>query len=197
MANIFEFDGFIPVIDESSFIHPNASVIGNVIIGKNCYIGPGCSLRGDCGGIEINDGCNIQDNCTVHMFPGITVKLFEDAHIGHGAIIHGAEIRRNVMVGMNAVVMDDVLVGESSIIGALCFVPTGMKIPERKVVVGNPAKIIKDVSDEMVKWKSQGTKLYQKLSEESLNTLKVCKPLREIPETIRIQEVSHEIWKRK
>ena len=196
MANIFEFDGYKPVIHESSFIHPNASIIGNVIIGKNCYIGPGCSLRGDFGGIEIGDGCNIQDSCTVHMFPGVIVKLHEDAHIGHGAIIHGADIGRNAMVGMNAVVMDEVIVGEASIIGALCFVPTGMIIPPRKVVVGNPAKIIKDVTDEMLKWKSHGTKLYQKMAEESLLTLKPCEPIREIPETRKIQEVRHNIWKK-
>jgi len=196
MSNIFEFDGFRPVIDESSFIHPNASIIGNVIIGKNCYIGPGCSLRGDFGGIEVGDGCNIQDNCTVHMFPGVIVKLYEDAHIGHGAIIHGAEIGKNVMVGMNAVVMDEAVVGESSIIGALCFVPTGMIIPGRKVAVGNPAKIIKDVTDEMLKWKSQGTRLYQKMAAESINTQKPCEPLRKIPETKKLQEIKHNIWKK-
>src|SRR5690606_39496015 len=115
---IYAFKGFIPVIDPSSFVHPQACVTGNVIIGKNVYIGPGCALRGDWGGIIIGNGCNVQENCTIHMFPGATVVLEDDAHIGHGAIIHGAKIGRNCMVGMNAVVMDDVILGDESIVGA-------------------------------------------------------------------------------
>lgn len=181
MANIFEFNGYKPVVHESSFIHPNATVTGNVIIGKNVYIGPGAAIRGDWGEIIISDGCNVQENCTIHMFPGVTVLLKENAHIGHGAIIHGGTIGKNVLVGMNAVVMDNVIVGDNCIIGALCFVPDGMEIPERKIVVGNPAKIIKDVSDEMSEWKTKGTKLYQDLPTELYATLKPCEPLREVP----------------
>ncbi|MBK7430602.1 MAG: transferase hexapeptide repeat family protein [Bacteroidetes bacterium] len=181
MANIFEFNGYKPVVHESSFVHPNATVTGNVIIGKNVYIGPGAALRGDWGQIIISDGCNVQENCTIHMFPGTTVLLMEDAHIGHGAIIHGGTIGKNVLVGMNAVVMDNVVVGDNSIIGALCFVPDGMIIPERKIVVGNPGKIVKDVSDEMVAWKTKGTQLYQQLPAELYATLKPCEPLREVP----------------
>lgn len=181
MANIFEFNGYKPVVHESSFIHPNATVTGNVIIGKNVYIGPGAAIRGDWGEIIISDGCNVQENCTIHMFPGVTVLLKENAHIGHGAIIHGGTIGKNVLVGMNAVVMDNVIVGDNCIIGALCFVPDGMEIPERKIVVGNPAKIIKDVSDEMIEWKAKGTKLYQDLPAELYATLKPCEPLREVP----------------
>ncbi|MFZ7115756.1 MAG: transferase hexapeptide repeat family protein [Bacteroidota bacterium] len=181
MANIFEFNGYKPVVHESSFIHPNATVTGNVIIGKNVYIGPGAAIRGDWGEIIISDGCNVQENCTIHMFPGVTVLLKENAHIGHGAIIHGGTIGKNVLVGMNAVVMDNVIVGDNCIIGALCFVPDGMEIPERKIVVGNPAKIIKDVSDEMIEWKTKGTKLYQDLPAELYATLKACEPLREVP----------------
>src|ERR1043165_1892012 len=161
MANIFEFNGYRPVIHLSAFIHPNATVTGNVIIGKDVYVGPGAAIRGDWGEIIIEDGCNVQENCTIHMFPGVTVLLKEAAHIGHGAIIHGATIGKNVLVGMNAVVMDNVTVGDGCIIGALTFVPEGMQIPERKIVVGNPAKIIKDVSDEMLSWKTKGTALYQ------------------------------------
>src|SRR5881394_1225971 len=133
---IYSFEGHIPVIDPTSFIHPQAAVTGNTIIGKDCYIGPGAALRGDWGEIIIEDGCNVQENCTIHMFPGITVLLKEGAHIGHGAIIHGATIGKNVLVGMNAVVMDNVIVGDECIIGALTFVPEGMIIPNRKVVVG-------------------------------------------------------------
>ena len=133
MANIFEFDGFVPVIHESAFVHPNATVTGNVIIGRNVYVGPGAAIRGDWGGIEIEDGCNVQESCTIHMFPGVTVVLERSAHVGHGAIIHGARIGENALIGMNAVIMDNAVVGAGSIVGALCFVPAEMKIPPRKV----------------------------------------------------------------
>ncbi|MDZ7767422.1 MAG: transferase hexapeptide repeat family protein [Melioribacteraceae bacterium] len=173
---IYEYRGIKPVIHESAFVHKTASVIGNVIIGKDVYIGPGAAIRGDFGKIIIEDGCNVQENCVIHMFPNVTVTLYESAHIGHGAIIHGANIGRNSLVGMNAVVMDNVEVGEECVIGALCFVPEGMKIPNRKVVVGNPAKIVKDVTDEMAKWKTEGTKLYQTLPKQLHETLKECDP---------------------
>ncbi|MDX1672805.1 MAG: gamma carbonic anhydrase family protein, partial [Balneolaceae bacterium] len=133
---------------------------GNVIIGKDVYIGPGAALRGDWGKIVINDGCNVQESCTIHMFPGTTVVLEESAHIGHGAVIHGGHIGRNCLVGINAVVMDRVKMGEECIVGALTLIKEGTEIPRRKVVVGNPGKIVKDVTDEMMKWKSEGTKLY-------------------------------------
>ncbi len=195
MANIFEFNGYRPVVHESSFIHPNACVTGNVIIGKNVYIGPGAAIRGDWGEIIISDGCNVQENCIIHMFPGTTVLLKENAHIGHGAIIHGGTIGKNVLVGMNAVIMDNVIVGDNSIIGALCLVPDGMNIPDRKVVVGNPGKIVKDVSDEMLAWKTKGTELYQQLPAELYATLKPCEPLRDIPADRPKQEVSYHRFK--
>lgn len=194
MANIFEFNGYKPVIHESSFIHPNATVTGNVIIGKDVYVGPGAAIRGDWGQIIIEDGCNVQENCTIHMFPGTTVTLKESAHIGHGAIIHGGTIGKNVLVGMNAVVMDNVVVGDNCIIGALCFVPADMIIPERKVVVGNPAKIVKDVTDEMIKWKTEGTKLYQQLPSDCKATLKACEPLREIEKDRPKQQDIYKTW---
>ena len=192
---IYEFNGYKPVIHESAFVHPNAVVTGNVIIGKDVYIGPGAAIRGDWGEIIIEDGCNVQENCTIHMFPGVTVRLKEAAHIGHGAIIHGAIIGKNVLIGMNAVVMDNVVVGDNSIVGALCFVPADMQIPERKVVVGNPAKIVKDVSDDMIEWKTEGTKLYQQLPSELYATLKPCEPLREIPEGRSKQQDIYKTWK--
>jgi phenylacetic acid degradation protein len=179
---IYEFNGYRPVVDESAFVHPQAAVTGNVIIGKNVYIGPGAAIRGDWGEIIIKDGCNVQENCTIHMFPGVTVVLEESAHIGHGAIIHGARIGRNSLVGMNAVIMDNAVIGENCIVGALCFVPADTVIPDRKVVVGNPAKIVKDVSDEMVEWKTEGTKLYQQLPQDCYASLIPCEPLRSIPE---------------
>ena len=195
MNNIFEFNGYKPVIHKSAFIHPNATVTGNVIIGKDVYVGPGAAIRGDWGEIIIEDGCNVQENCTIHMFPGVTVTLKEAAHIGHGAIIHGATIGKNVLVGMNAVIMDNAVIGDNCIIGALCFVPEDMKIPEKKIVVGNPAKIIKDVSDEMTVWKTKGTELYQKLPKELYETLKPCKPLREIPKDRPKQKNILRTWK--
>ena len=181
MANVFEFDGVVPVIHESAFIHPNATVTGNVIIGRDVYVGPGAALRGDFGGIVIEDGCNVQESCTVHMFPGVTVVLETGAHVGHGAIVHGARIGENALIGMNAVVMDNAVVGAGCIVGALCMVPAGMQIPPRKVVVGNPAKVVKDVSDEMLAWKTEGTALYQALPGRLHATLRACEPLRELP----------------
>jgi carbonic anhydrase/acetyltransferase-like protein (isoleucine patch superfamily) len=192
---IYEFNGYRPVIHESSFVHPQASVTGNVIIGKHVYIGPGAAIRGDWGQIIIENGCNVQENCTIHMFPGTTVVLREGAHIGHGAIIHGGTIGRNVLVGMNAVIMDDVEVGDNSIIGALCFVPAKMNIPERKIVVGNPAKIVKDVSDEMIAWKTKGTELYQQLPADCFASLKPCEPLREVEVNRPKQQNIYKIWK--
>ena len=178
---IYEFNGFIPVVDESSFVHPQACVTGNVIIGKNVYIGPGAAIRGDWGEIIIEDGCNVQENCTIHMFPGKSTILRASAHIGHGAIIHGAEIGRNVMVGMNSVIMDEVVIGDECIIGALTFVKAGENFPSRSLIVGNPARVIRQVSDEMISWKTEGTKLYQQLPSDCHQTLKPCEPLRSVP----------------
>jgi carbonic anhydrase/acetyltransferase-like protein (isoleucine patch superfamily) len=190
----FEFNGYKPVINETAFVHPQAAVTGNVIIGKDVYIGPGAAIRGDWGKIVIKDGCNVQENCTIHMFPGVTVTLEESAHVGHGAIIHGAHLGKNCLIGMNAVIMDNVKIGKESIVGALAFVPEGMEIPERKVVVGNPAKVVKDVTDEMAAWKSKGTGLYQQLPGELHETLKECEPLREVPVDRKDQEMGYENW---
>jgi len=191
---IYEFKGFIPVVHQSSFVHPQAAVTGNVIIGKDVYIGPGAAIRGDWGGIVIEDGCNVQENCTIHMFPGVTVVLQEGAHIGHGAIIHGANVGKNVMVGMNAVIMDKVEIGDNSIIGALTFVKADTIIPPRSLVVGNPGKVIKELSDKMIAWKTKGTKLYQTLPADLQSTLKACEPLREIPADRPAQESLFQTW---
>ncbi|AWI24547.1 acyltransferase [Flavobacterium pallidum] len=188
---IYEFKGFIPVIHESSFIHPQAAVTGNVIIGKDVYVGPGAAIRGDWGGIVIEDGCNVQENCTIHMFPGKSITLKKGAHIGHGAIIHGANIGANCLVGMNAVIMDDAELGDECIVGALTFIKAEMKIPNRKMVVGNPAVIVKDISDEMIAWKTKGTQLYQQLPAALYETLKAVEPLREIPKDRPVQETNY------
>ena len=192
---IYEFKGFKPVIDESSFIHPQAAVTGNVIIGKNVYVGPGAALRGDWGGVIIENGCNIQENCTIHMFPGVTVLLKENAHIGHGAIIHGATIGKNCLVGMNSVIMDEVMLGDECIVGALSFIKAGEQIPSRSLIAGNPATILKKVSDDMINWKTQGTQLYQSLPKEMFNQWKPCEPLREIDSDRPSQEVLYKTWK--
>lgn len=185
---IYSFQGYIPVVHESSFVHPLAAVTGNVIIGRDCYIGPGAAIRGDWGQIILEDGVNVQENCTVHMFPGKSITLKESAHIGHGAIIHGANIGKNVLVGMNTVIMDDAEIGDESIIGAMSFVKAETKIPARSLVVGNPAKVIKQVSDEMIAWKTKGTALYQQLPKDCHDSLREVEPLRTIPKDRPNQE---------
>jgi phenylacetic acid degradation protein len=185
---IYSFNGYIPVVNETSFVHPLAAVTGNVIIGKNCYIGPGAAIRGDWGQIVLEDGVNVQENCTVHMFPGKSIVLKKSAHIGHGAIIHGANLGENCLIGMNSVIMDDAEIGDESIIGAMAFVKAETKIPKRSLVVGNPAKVIKQVSDEMIAWKTKGTQLYQQLPADCYETLKEVEPLREVPHNMKIQE---------
>ncbi|MFB0937532.1 MAG: transferase hexapeptide repeat family protein [Urechidicola sp.] len=185
---IYSFNGYIPVVNETSFVHPLAAVTGNVIIGKNCYIGPGAAIRGDWGQIVLEDGVNVQENCTVHMFPGKSIVLKKSAHIGHGAVIHGANLGENCLIGMNSVIMDDAEIGDESIIGAMAFVKAETKIPKRSLVVGNPAKVIKQVSDEMIAWKTRGTQLYQQLPADCYETLKEVEPLREVPHNMKIQE---------
>jgi len=190
----YQFKGFIPVVDPSSFVHPFAAVTGNVIIGKNCYIGPGAALRGDWGGIFIEDGCNVQENCIIHMFPGVTVLLKSSAHIGHGAIIHGATIGKNCLVGMNSVIMDNAELGDDCIVGALSFIKEDEKIPQRSLVIGNPGRIIRKVSDEMIAWKTKGTELYQQLPKEMSRNFESCRPLAEIPADRPRQEILYETW---
>ena len=194
---IYEFNGFRPVIHESAFVHPQAAGTGNVISGRDVYIDPGAAIRGDGGRIVIADGCNVQENCTIHMFPGITVYLHESAHIGHGAIVHGATIGRNSLIGMNAVLMDEVEIGEECVVGALCFIKSGEKIPRRSLVVGNPGKIIREVTDEMLAWKTEGTRLYQQLPGQCYDSLRPCEPLREMPDDLREQEADYTIWKKR
>lgn len=191
---IYAFKDFIPVIHPSAFVHPQAAVTGNVIIGKDVYIGPGAALRGDWGGIVIEDGCNVQENCTIHMFPGVTVLLKAGAHIGHGAVIHGATIGSNCLVGMNSVIMDEVDLGDESIVGALSFIKAGEKFGRRSLIVGNPARMIKEVSDEMLGWKTEGTRLYQSLPAEMAAHWKPAEPLTSIPDNRPSQETLYKTW---
>tara|TARA_B100001245_G_scaffold204658_1_gene165901 strand:- start:13 stop:606 length:594 start_codon:yes stop_codon:yes gene_type:complete len=192
---IYEFNGYKPIIHKSSFIHELASVTGNVMIGKDVYVGPGAAIRGDWGEIIIEDGCNVQENCTIHVFPGKSVILKEAAHIGHGAVIHGGNIGKNTLIGMNSVVMDDAVVGDECIVGALCFIKGEMQIPNRKLVVGNPAVINGDISDDMINWKFAGTKIYQQLPQDCYNTLMECEPLKKIPKDRSPQVTNFKPWK--
>lgn len=191
---IYEFKGFKPVIHPSAYVHKTASIIGNVHIGADVYVGPGAAIRGDWGEIIIEDGCNVQENCVVHMFPGVSIRLKKGAHIGHGAIVHGANIGENCLVGMNAVIMDKVELGKESIVGALSFIKADSVIPERSLIVGNPAKIIKQVSDEMLNWKTKGTELYQSLPKECHDFLTECEPLREAEADRPKQEELFKTW---
>lgn len=190
----YSFKEYTPVVHPSAFVHPQAAVTGNVIIGKDVYIGPGAALRGDWGQIIVEGGCNVQENCIIHMFPGATVKLCKDAHIGHGAIIHGATIGKNCLVGMNSVIMDNVLLGDECIVGALTFIKADTIIPGRSLVAGNPGKIIKGVSDEMIAWKLQGTALYQALPNEMKQNWHECEPLNEMPDKLKLQDAGYKTW---
>ena len=185
---IYSFKGHIPVVHESSFVHPLAAVTGNVIIGENCYIGPGAAIRGDWGEIILENGVNVQENCTVHMFPGKSIVLKQGAHVGHGEIIHGANLGRNTMVGMNSVIMDGAVIADECIVGAMAFVKAESVFAPRQLIVGNPAKAIKEVSQQMLAWKTAGTKLYQSLPKDCHDTLREVEPLREIPKDRPVQE---------
>lgn len=190
----YKFKDWTPVVDPSSYIHPTAIIIGNVLIGKKVYIGPGAVLRADWGKILIEDGCNVQENCVIHMFPGTTVHLHENAHVGHGAIIHGAILKKNCLIGMNSVVMDDAVIGENSITGALSFVTSKKIIPKNSLVVGNPAKVIRELTKDQIDWKTEGTKYYQKLPLDNEKYLIECQPLKDV-ETDRPEQISdYKTW---
>ena len=173
----YEIDGIKPVVHPSSYVHPEAVVIGNVVIGPNCYIAPFATLRGDFGRILIESGANIQDSCVLHGFPDTDTLVEEDGHIGHSAVLHGCTVRKNALIGMNAVIMDNAEIGESSIVAACAFVKAGMIVPPRMLVGGMPAKIMRELSDMELVWKIEGTDMYKDLVVRSLNTLKLCTPL--------------------
>ena len=191
---IQSFKGMVPVIDPSAYVHPQATVIGHVTIGPDCYVGPGAVLRGDWGRIVLERGCNVQENCVVHMFPGTTVHLSEGAHVGHGAVVHGATLGKQCMIGMNAVIMDDVQVGEGCIVGALAFLKTKSEWPSRTIIAGHPAKVIGDVSDAMLAHKVEGTALYQQLPEDCREHLVECEPLPTVPASRPDSFPSFETW---
>ena len=190
----YKFKDWTPVAHPTSYVSPEATIIGNVIIGADVYIGPGAVLRGDWGKIIVDQGANIQENCVVHMFPGMTVHLYPNAHVGHGAIIHGATLKANCLIGMNAVVMDDAVIGKNTIIGALSFVAAKSEIADNSLAVGNPAKIIRALKSEQIEWKTKGTKYYQKLPSDNDNYLNKCAPLREIEDDRPEQVSDYKTW---
>ena len=194
---IQSFKGMVPVVHPTAFVHPQAVVIGHVTIGAHCFIGAGAVLRGDWGKIELADGCNVQENCVVHMFPETTVKLDAGAHVGHGAVIHGAHLGAQCLIGMNAVVMDDVHIGEGCIVGALSFVKAGSSWPSRRIVAGNPAQDIGPVSDGMHAHKVEGTKIYQGLPLDCHEALKETEPLTEVPESRPTAFPKFETWQQR
>jgi len=172
MVKVYEIDGVRPVVHPTAYVHPSAVLIGDVIVGPRCYIGPCASLRGDFGRLILEEGANLQDTCVMHGFPGEDTVVEVDGHIGHGAVLHGCRVKRNAMVGMNAVVMDKAVVGEESIVAAMSFVKAGMVIPPRSMVMGAPAKVMRELTDEDVQWKSFGTRQYQELAVRSLHTMR-------------------------
>ncbi|WP_151719639.1 acyltransferase [Gemmobacter serpentinus] len=180
MARVYAYDGVVPVIDPGAYVHPDAVVIGDVIIAAGVYIGPCAVLRGDFGRIVLHHGCNVQETCVIHSFPGKDVVIEEAGHIGHGAVLHGCHIGRNAMVGMNAVVMDEASIGENSIIAAMAFVKAGMQVPPNVLAVGAPAKVTRDLSAEEIEWKRQGTGVYQRLAIEGGAKITPAMPLAEI-----------------
>jgi phenylacetic acid degradation protein len=178
---VYSLEGVIPVVDPSAFVHPDAVLIGDVVIGPRCYVGPGASLRGDMGRIVMGPGSNVQDNCVLHTFPSKEVRLEEDAHIGHGAVLHGCTVKRGALVGINAVLMDDVVVGEEALVGAASFVRAGFIVPPRTLVTGTPARAVRELTEEEVAWKAQGTREYHELAVRCLASLKACQPLTGVP----------------
>jgi phenylacetic acid degradation protein len=180
MIDVYEIDGLIPVVDPTAFVHPTAVLIGDVIVGPGCYVGPCACLRGDFGRLILERGANLQDTCVMHGFPNTDSVIEQDGHVGHGAVLHGCRVGRNAMVGMNAVIMDNVTIGESSIVAAMAFVKADFNIPARSLVAGVPARVIRKLSDQEIAWKSEGTKAYQELAVRSLSTMKVTAPRKEV-----------------
>jgi len=173
----YAIDGLVPVVEPSAYVHPSAVLIGDVWVGPGVYVGPCASLRGDFGRLILERGANLQDTCVMHGFPGTDTIVAEDGHIGHGAVLHGCQIRRNALVGMNAVIMDNAVIGESAVVAACAFVKAGVEIPPRSLAAGMPARVIRPLSDDEVAWKIDGTNTYQDLTRRCLATMVECDPL--------------------
>jgi len=181
MVKVYEINGITPVVHPTAYVHPSAVLIGDVIVGPRCYIGPLASLRGDFGRLILEEGANLQDTCVMHGFPGADTVVEQDGHIGHGAVLHGCRIGRNALVGMNSVVMDNAVIGADSIVAAMSFVRAGMEVPPRSLVVGSPAKVARELRDDEIQWKSAGTAQYQELAVRSMQTMRETEALTEVP----------------
>ena len=177
ILTVYAINGVTPVVDPSAYVHPSAVLIGDVIVGAGCYIGPCASLRGDFGRIEVRAGANLQDACVAHGFPGSDTIVAEDGHIGHGAILHGCVVERNALVGMNAVINDNAVIGESAIVAAMAFVKAKMVVPPRTLVAGMPARLVRELTETELAWKIEGTRSYQELTRRSLATMRATAPL--------------------
>jgi phenylacetic acid degradation protein len=173
----YAIDGYVPVVDPTAFVHPTATLIGDAIVGPGCYVGPNASMRGDFGRVSLRKGANLQDNCVMHSFPGNEAVVEEDGHVGHGVVLHGCVIGKNALVGMSSVIMDGAVVGESSFVAAMSFVKAGMIVPPRSLVGGIPAKVMRELTDKDIAWKSNGTREYQELAQRCRETLHECQPL--------------------
>src|SRR6185437_2217542 len=178
---VYSLEDVVPVVDPSSFVHPQAVLIGDVIIGPRCYVAPGASLRGDMGRIVVGAGSNVQDNCVFHTFPGRDLLLEEDSYIGHGAVLHGCTIKRAALVGISAVVMDGVIIGEQALVAAASFVRAGFVVPPRARVMGAPARVVRELTEEEIAWKATGTRESQDLTVRCLAALQECQPLSTVP----------------
>lgn len=177
MINVYEFEGLIPVVDVTAFVHPTAILIGDVIVGAGCYVGASAVLRGDFGRLLMQQGSNLQDTCVMHGFPECDTVIEQDGHVGHGAVLHGCRVGRNAMIGMNAVIMDNAVIGEECIVAALAFIKANMQIPSRSLVAGVPGKVVREVTQQEIDWKTTGTAAYQDLTRRSMAGMKAAVPL--------------------
>ncbi len=183
----YAIDGIRPVVDPSAYVHPTAIIIGDVIIGPGCYIGPAASLRGDFGRIVLEKNSNVQDTCVMHGFPDTDTIVEAEGHIGHGAVLHGCVVKENALIGMNAVIMDGAVIGESAFVAAMAFVKAGFEVPARHLVGGIPAKVMRELSDDEIKWKEAGTEDYKNLTKRSIDSMTETSPLIEMePDRRRI-----------
>ena len=180
MANTFEFQGIVPVIHPEAYVHPNATLVGDVIVGPGVYIAPGAVLRGDFGRIIVERNANIQDGCVVHGSSVLDTTIEEDGHIGHCAMLHTCIIRKGALVGINAVVMDEAEVGAQAIVAAMSFVKAGDRIPPRTLVAGIPAKVRRELTEADIAQKAEGTAMYHENNRHSLATMKPAEPLTEV-----------------
>lgn len=190
----YAIDGIRPVVDPTSYVHPTATLIGDVIVGAGCYIGPSAVLRGDFGRLILEEGANLQDTCVMHGFPNTDTVVEKNGHIGHGAVLHGCRVKENALVGMNSVIMDGAVIGESAIVAAMSFVKADFTVPDRHLVAGTPCKVLRELSEQEIAWKSTGTGDYQRLTKRSLASMIETTPLAEAEaDRPRLQNVSDSI----